>query len=91
MESGLFKKRAQAAHFFRSLDSDGNGSLSCEEFKAGLTSEANTHRLVHFKRFIKKIKNGGTLGPCSTALPQVMLTRPATTGSSMMKRLTIAD
>lgn len=71
MKSGLFKHRAEASHFIKSIDADGNGSISCEEFSLGLSCESNLHRVVQFKRFIKKINLGTTLGPTESTLPDL--------------------
>jgi hypothetical protein len=83
IESGLFKQRAEASHFLKSIDIDGNGSISCEEFMDGLSSENNLHRVGKFKRFIKKIRFGETLGPPSASLPSVL--RPSTSDSMMTR------
>lgn len=71
VKSGLFKHRAEASHFIKSIDADGNGSISCEELSLGLSCESNLHRVVQFKRFIKKINLGETLGPSDMTLPEL--------------------
>ena len=84
VESGLFKHRSEAVHFLKSIDEDGNGSISCEEFMDGLSCDSNIHRVVQFKRFIKKIRVGDTLGPSSSNLP--MINRPSTSDSALLNR-----
>lgn len=75
VESGLFKKRSEASHFLKSIDSDGNGAISYEEFREGLCDENNLLRVVQFKRFIKRIRFGRRV----PSLPSV--SRASTTGT----------
>lgn len=58
IDSGLFKQRSEASRFLKSIDDDGNGAISCEEFRQGLSSDCNLHRVMQFKKFIKKIRLG---------------------------------
>ena len=87
IESGLFKKRIEASQFLKSVDVvDGNGSISCEEFRQGLSAESNLHRVIQFKRFIKKIRFGDphALSSSGSSLPS--MSRPSTLFRSHLVR-----
>jgi hypothetical protein len=84
IDCGLFKSRAEASHFLTSIDTDGNGSISCEEFMDGLSSVSNLHQVVMFKTFIKKLSFGESQSWGNTSLPLLNSSgsnRPSTGGS----------